>query len=924
MSAVGRESSEDDGKRANSREKKTLKHQPTLGGRLRAGIGQVSGAQAVDRRADGVYLRTSLHSLLHQAERRLAAFGYEQPRVLKQLQYSGILDMVRIRRQGFPSRLPFAEFEARFGALLLGAPKGSKKDGGGMMGTMKRAVTRAAAYTDDDQAEEAAAKARKLGYGGCLQILQRANLFEHRHYQFGKTLLFLRNGVEGALLKAVASQMLAVTWFQKTARGRKAVAHFAAAKRAALILQKHGRRRVAYREMRKRRAVIRRRLHALRMGAYGAIIAKTLEKRVAGWIEPRRAAKIQCQRLARGHLARKKVAWLKKLANRAAPLNRLRWAFRVYMCFLPGLRYLMARAMAIRVQREARRIKATQEVTKRKEAIPKMQALSRRRAANRHVGALRKMVLRLQTYAKKRADAGRAEAELLTQTNGAFNAAFLDDTDALASLTDALPELLLVRQNRHGQRASLAHALAAGGSVRAAPQLFLAMFGRAVAAGRATAPTFDADDGADVRTEAELHAAATYCAALRDADGRTPLHYAARWGELGFRSGSRRCSRCAPPPKRSRCSRRRRRPTRWSPPAAPTPRCAAASSPPCCRAASSPACGRNAWSCSGRRRCGCTRCPPAPPTRRRRRRRRRRREAVALAHVRQAAVPPLDGACQARLHRGGDHEAAEGKLTARRLRDPGLRRRPRDLPDRYGEHRRRRGARLDGGAPLAALPPRPRGCTSSPTCRAAVRPPRSSTCGAAGRWWNRRDGRGEALLHQALRGVVAGEEAERGRLVGWLCDQGAMLFDGADPIDDDDGDGKKKKGVLGLLGKSMRKMSLTPRADGRRSPRGTAAPAFELLFQLASREGGDAKIDAAWASLLKLIVKQAAAMMSAADLEGALAAARERWKRRRSPTRPRRSRRSSTAARRSRAPPPSRSHRRRRRAPRRRTARSCC
>ena len=150
-----------------------------------------------------------------------------------------------------------------------------------------------------------------------------------------------------------------------------------------------------------------------------------------------------------------------------------------------------------------------------------------------------------------------------------------------------------------------------------------------------------------------------------------------------------------------------------------------------------------------------------------------------------------------------------------------------------------------------------------------------------GRWAvvNRRDGRGEALLHQALRGVVAGEEAERGRLVGWLCDQGAMLFDGADPIDDDDddGDGKKKKGVLGSLGKSMRKMSLTPRADGSAQPARYGGSAFELLLQLASREGGDAKIDAAWASLLKLIVKQAAAMMSAADLEGALAAARERW-----------------------------------------------
>merc|ERR1712138_82221 len=103
----------------------------------------------------GLTSRTSLHyARCIKPNDGFAAFGYEQPRVLKQLQYSGILDMVRIRRQGFPSRLPFAEFEARFGALLLGAPKGSKKDGGGMMGTMKRAVTRAAAYTDDDQAEE--------------------------------------------------------------------------------------------------------------------------------------------------------------------------------------------------------------------------------------------------------------------------------------------------------------------------------------------------------------------------------------------------------------------------------------------------------------------------------------------------------------------------------------------------------------------------------------------------------------------------------------------------------------------------------------------------------------------------------------------------------------------------------------------------
>ena len=49
----------------------------------------------------------------------MAAFGFDQTRVLKQLSYSGVLDVIRIRRQGFPSRMPFGEFEAKYGALLL-------------------------------------------------------------------------------------------------------------------------------------------------------------------------------------------------------------------------------------------------------------------------------------------------------------------------------------------------------------------------------------------------------------------------------------------------------------------------------------------------------------------------------------------------------------------------------------------------------------------------------------------------------------------------------------------------------------------------------------------------------------------------------------------------------------------------------------
>ena len=59
------------------------------------------------------------------------------------------------------------------------------------------------------------------------------------------------------------------------------------------------------------------------------------------------------------------------------------------------------------------------------------------------------------------------------------------DQDALALAVEGFPELLTVRQNTAGQRASLAHAAAAGGALRAAPQLMVAMHARAIADGRA-------------------------------------------------------------------------------------------------------------------------------------------------------------------------------------------------------------------------------------------------------------------------------------------------------------------------------------------------------------------------------------------------------------------------------------------------------
>ena len=64
---------------------------------------------------------------------------------------------------------------------------------------------------------------------------------------------------------------------------------------------------------------------------------------------------------------------------------------------------------------------------------------------------------------------------------GLFRAAHGDDLDALTCALPAFPHLLNVRQNRRGQRASLAHAAAAGGSLRLVPVLFRAMHAAAIA-----------------------------------------------------------------------------------------------------------------------------------------------------------------------------------------------------------------------------------------------------------------------------------------------------------------------------------------------------------------------------------------------------------------------------------------------------------
>ena len=79
-----------------------------------------------------------------------------------------------------------------------------------------------------------------------------------------------------------------------------------------------------------------------------------------------------------------------------------------------------------------------------------------------------------------------------------------------------------MRQNRKGQRVA-AHAAAAGGAVRSAPGLMLAMHASAIEQGSAAlaAELADAEAAAeaDGKAAAKLRCAVAYCCALRDTSG---------------------------------------------------------------------------------------------------------------------------------------------------------------------------------------------------------------------------------------------------------------------------------------------------------------------------------------------------------------------------------------------------------------------
>ena len=331
--------------------KKAKASAPTLGARLRAGIGQVSSKGMLPSGLMGRLRQTSVHYVrCIKPNDSMAAFGFEQRRVLQQLQYSGILEMVRIRRLDFPSRMPTHEFEARFAPLLLDLGKSGRDALKKTRSSLSRIVTRRASLSEKAQTDSAHATASKAGRGGALAILERAKLFEHRHYVFGKTPLFLRNGVEAMLVAAVQKQMLALLWFQKTARMRAAKRWFKSHVKALVLLQAHGRRLVVFVAIQRLLRNRRRRLDAIRVLRSAKLLAKTISARGPAWLAHRRQAAHQCQRLGRGYLGRQRAARQRVLKSRPKPLVKLCWAFHTHMLAFRWARAIQAASYAALVE----------------------------------------------------------------------------------------------------------------------------------------------------------------------------------------------------------------------------------------------------------------------------------------------------------------------------------------------------------------------------------------------------------------------------------------------------------------------------------------------------------------------------------------------------------------------------------------------
>ena len=313
-----------------------------------------------------------------------AAGAVSHQLIVQQLRYSGVLEVVRIRREAYPTRLSFAALHKAFNKLLVAAFGGKDR---GTLSFNPRDT--AAGECSEAQSKEA-----------CAHLLGR--FLEPTRFQLGKTRVFLRNqvlellkGCEDAFFGAKAATI------QAASRMAQARRRYRGALAACAVLQRNSRTlgprlglKRAKRAAARLQAMARGRRERDRWRRYRAA------RRVQALLRGRRSAKRHAMAKAaalllgsrmRGKLARMhfgKEAVLRKAAIKLQAAAR----GRVYKA-RGAAKLLAARHCANLIAARMRRRFAEKQLQRAKRAAVAMQCSQRSKVSRQLVGAKRQAKL---------------------------------------------------------------------------------------------------------------------------------------------------------------------------------------------------------------------------------------------------------------------------------------------------------------------------------------------------------------------------------------------------------------------------------------------------------------------------------------------------------------------------------------------------
>eukprot|EP00752_Nemacystus_decipiens_P004997 g4543.t3 len=375
--------------------------------------------------------------------------GWASPLVIDQLRYSGVLEVVRIRREAFPMRVTYKQFYRRFGNLLTskGMPPAD---------------------------EVTSAKAREAALQICEAVFG-AQDGRRSAYQMGKTKIFLRDdGLKrlraalrlhyfslaakiqalwrGATVRAwLSRQHEAASRLQKIARGNSARRRFHEIQQATKVLQ-------AVARMRRARALVKRKqASAVKVQAvWRGWSQRQWEKRIAS------ATRVQA--VARGFVVRKRQERIEAATTlqvivsavvRGVQARRRCQAYRESIVALQAASRGMATRKAIaemKAKEQARRAAAATRIEAawrgKSERLFGPGKREAKRQAENYVWALREAYLKEESSASRIQRAVRAflrNQRLRSRSIETFRAARSGDVAAVARHLSEWPLVLFLR-----------------------------------------------------------------------------------------------------------------------------------------------------------------------------------------------------------------------------------------------------------------------------------------------------------------------------------------------------------------------------------------------------------------------------------------------------------------------------------------------